>query len=94
MPLRLPLVCELMDLHTSATMYPAISEADLLALPFPVISHAVQAQVQAAVRQATQGRQHANQLLTAAKRAVEIAIEDSELAALGYLDGASTSESN
>lgn len=91
--LRLPLVCELMDLHTSATMYPAISEADLLALPFPVISHAVQAQVQAAVRQATQGRQHANQLLTAAKRAVEIAIEDSELAALGYLDGASTSES-
>jgi len=83
--LRLPLVCELMDLHTSATMYPAISESDLLALPIPAISPSVQAQVQDAVRQSAHARQRATHLLDAAKRAVEIAIEEGEPAALRYL---------
>jgi len=83
--LRLPLVCELMDLHTSATMYPAISEADLLALPIPEIASSIQQQVSNAVRQAAQARQQAANLLDAAKRAVEIAIEDSEAAALDWL---------
>lgn len=86
--LRLPLVCELMDLHTSATMYPAISESDLLALPIPAIAPSVQAQVQDAVRQSAHARQRATRLLDAAKRAVEIAIEDSEAAALAYLASA------
>lgn len=90
--LRLPVVCELMDLHTSATMYPAISEADLLALPIPAIASDIQAQVQADVRQAAQARQHATRLLDAAKRAVEIAIEDSEAAALAYLQAVIPSE--
>ena len=85
--LRLPVVCELMDLHTSATMYPAISEADLLSLPIPAIAPSVQQQVQADVRQAAQARQRATQLLDAAKRAVEIAIEDSEASALTFLQG-------
>lgn len=35
--LRLPPVCALMDLRTSASLYPAISETDLLALPVPKI---------------------------------------------------------
>lgn len=83
--LRLPLVCELMDLHTSATMYPAISESDLLALPIPAIAPSVQAQVQDAVRQSAHARQRASRLLDAAKRAVEIAIEDGEPAALRHL---------
>jgi restriction endonuclease S subunit len=34
--LRLPLVCELMNLHASASMYPAISSADVLRLPIIV----------------------------------------------------------
>lgn len=85
--LRLPVVCELMDLHTSATMYPAISETDLLSLPIPAIAPSVQQQVQADVRQAAQARQRATQLLDVAKRAVEIAIEDSEAAALTFLQG-------
>jgi type I restriction enzyme, S subunit len=83
--LRLPLVCELMDLHTSATMYPAISESDLLALPIPAIAPSVQAQVRDAVRQSAYARQRATRLLDAAKRAVEIAIEDGEPAALRHL---------
>jgi type I restriction enzyme S subunit len=90
--LRLPLVCELMDLHTSATMYPAISESDLLALPIPAIPSGTQAQVQQAVRQSAQARQRATRLLDVAKRAVEIAIEDSEAAALAYLAAANPSE--
>lgn len=86
--LRLPLVCELMDLHTSATMYPAISESDLLALPIPAIAPSVQAQVRDAVRQSAHARQRATRLLDAAKRAVEIAIEDSEASALAQLAAA------
>lgn len=85
--LRLPLVCELMDLHTSATMYPAISESDLMALPIPAIAPSVQAEVNDAVRQSTRARQHATRLLDAAKRAVEMVIEESETAALRYLRG-------
>lgn len=83
--LRLPPVCALMDLHTSASLYPAIAEADLLALPFPRIDASVQTQVAANVRAAQASRQRAADLLDAAKRAVEIAIEDSEAVALQYL---------
>lgn len=90
--LRLPPVCELMDLHTSATMYPAISESDLLALPIPTIAPSVQAQVKDAVQQSVHARQRATRLLDAAKRAVEIAIEDSEAAALAYLAAANPPE--
>lgn len=83
--LRLPLVCELMDLHTSATMYPAISEGDLLALPIPAIDASTQRAIQQSVRDAANKREQANRLLNAAKRAVEISIEDSEASALAYL---------
>lgn len=86
--LRLPPVCELMDLHTSASLYPAIAEADLLALPFPRLDADTQARVVANVRTAQASRQRAADLLDTAKRAVEIAIEDSEAAALTYLQKA------
>ena len=75
-----------MDLHTSASLYPAISEQDLLALPVPRIDQNTQKTVSAAVQAAQQSRQRATQLLDAAKRAVEIAIEDSEAAGLAYLE--------
>lgn len=84
--LRLPLVCELMDLHTSATMYPAISESDLLALPIPAISSSVQTQIQEAVCRSAQARHRATLFLDAAKRAVEIAIEESESEAIKFLE--------
>jgi hypothetical protein len=90
--LRLPPVCELMDLHTSASLYPAISENDLLALPFPGIAEPVQAEIVASVRAAHQAKRRAQALLEAAKRAVEIAIEDSEAAALVWLEQAGIKE--
>lgn len=83
--LRLPPVCKLMDLHTSASLYPAISEKDLLALPIPRIAQNTQESIKASVLAAHQAKQRATQLLDAAKQAVEIAIENSESAALDYL---------
>ena len=47
----------------------------------------IQAQVRQSVEASFQAKQRATQLLDAAKRAVEIAIEDSEAAALAYLAG-------
>lgn len=83
--LRLPGICELMDLHTSASLYPAISERDLLRLPIPHISEAAQQAIDTQVGAAHSAKQRATQLLEAAKRAVEIAIEASEAAALAYV---------
>ncbi len=85
--LRLPPVCELMDLHTSASLYPAISERDLLKLPFPKVSTKTCDAIVAAVRSAHTARREAQSLLARAQRAVEIAIEDSEKAALKYIQG-------
>lgn len=85
--LRLPVICELMDLFASASMYPAISEADILALPFPTVDEATERAMVDAVQEGRAARAQARVLLTAAKRAVEIAIEDSEAAALAYLEG-------
>lgn len=84
--LRLPLICELMDLHTSASLYPAISERDLLALPIPSVSTTVQQAVDDKVDAAWSTKKHAKRLLEAAIRAVSIAIEDSEGAAVKYLE--------
>jgi len=86
--LRLPVICELLDLYASASMYPAVTEAQILGLPFPEIDAAVEAQVVANIREAREAKGQAAQLLEAAKRAVEIAIEDGEDAALVFLDEA------
>lgn len=85
--LRLPVFCELMDLHTSASLYPAISDRDLLALPFPKIAHRVSDEIVAAVRSAHDVRRQAQALLARAQRAVEIAIEEGEAAGMRCLEG-------
>ena len=83
--LRLPIFCNLMDLHTSASLYPAISEKDLLKLPIPKIAKVHEAAIIEAVQSAHTARKEAQELLERAKRAVEIAIEEDEPAALKYL---------
>ncbi|MBN7759494.1 hypothetical protein JYP46_21960 [Nitratireductor aquimarinus] len=84
--LRLPVICELLDLYGSASMYPAITDAHIFGLPFPQIDAAVETQIVANIRDARKAKAQAAQLLEAAKRAVEIAIEDGESAALDCLD--------
>lgn len=84
--LRLPIICELLDLHTSASMYPAISEADLLRIPYRRIGAEQETEIVRAVRHSHELRRQSQLLLDRAKRAVEIAIEESEVAALAYLN--------
>lgn len=86
--LRLPVICELLDIYASASMYPAVTDAHIFGLPFPQIDAAVEAQVVASIQDARQAKAQAAHLLEAAKRAVEIAIEDGEPAALAFLDAA------
>jgi hypothetical protein len=83
--LRLPNVCELMDLHTSASMYPAISDRDLLAMPFPQLRTTAVEAIVAAVRSSQAARRKAHRLLQKAKQGLEIAIEKSDSAALEFL---------
>jgi len=67
-------------------MYPAVSEADILGLPFPKVAEKTMAAITKALKGSREMRQAAYQLLQRAKRAVEIAVEDSEKAGLRYLE--------
>jgi hypothetical protein len=75
-----------MDLHTSASLYPAISERDLLKLPIPKIPDLAAAQIVTQVRQAHTARQRAQALLAQAKSALEVAIEEGEEKAMKLLE--------
>ena len=83
--LRLPVFCELMDLHTTASMYPAISTTDLMRLPFLMPDDATIKKVKSQITAARAARREAHALLENAKQAVEIAIDKNEAAALAYL---------
>ncbi len=80
--LRLPVVCELMDLFASASMYPAISEADILKLPFPIVDGKAAKAICKAVQQSRVALADAASLLDESKHAVEVAIKGNEAAAL------------
>ncbi len=83
--LRLPLVCELLDLHTTASMYPAISTTDILRIPISLPDGKSRQAIAEKVRESFVARKRAQAMLDTAKRAVEIAIEESEAAALRFL---------
>ena len=85
MYLRLPIIAELMDLHTTASMYPAISIPDILNIPFLKPSPDVMEAVAQNVRDSHAARNEANSLLERAKRAVEVAIEENEAAGLRFI---------
>lgn len=59
---------------------------DIAAFSVWVAPHEVQSNIRKMVERGFEAKQRATQLLDAAKRAVEIAIEDSESAALAYLE--------
>lgn len=83
--LRLPVIAELMDLHTTASLYPAISVPDILSIPFLKPADEVVEDIVQAVQQSHAARTEAQELLECAKRAVEVAIEENEKAAIHYL---------
>ncbi len=67
------------------SQHPRFSERDLLAIPVPDAVADVSSEIEAAVQSAFAARACSRALLSSAKRAVEIAIEDSEAAALAFL---------
>ncbi len=84
--LRLPVICELMDLHTTASMYPAISTTDLMRLPFLLPDDATIKKVKHQITAARAARREAHTLLEKAKQAVEVAIEKNEAAGMKLLE--------
>ncbi|MDB6023834.1 MAG: type restriction/modification system methyltransferase [Verrucomicrobiales bacterium] len=85
--LRLPVICELMDLHTTASMYPAISTTDLMGLPFLFPDDATISKVKQQITASRAARREAAARLEKAKLAVEMAIEKNESAGLAELSG-------
>ena len=83
--LRLPVICELMDLHTTASMYPAISTTDLMRLPFLLPDEATIKKMKQQITAARAARREAHALLEKAKQAVELPIEKGEAAGLAAL---------
>lgn len=69
--LRLPIVCEVLDLYTTASMYPAISTGKLMALPIPVPESSIRRKIVAKVRGAFESRATADRLLEEAISDVE-----------------------
>jgi len=69
--LRLPVICEILDLHTTASMYPAISTTRLMKIPIAVPNQSIRDEVVAKVRAALTARAEAARLLEAAKAEVE-----------------------
>ncbi|MEX1258125.1 MAG: hypothetical protein WEG36_10960 [Gemmatimonadota bacterium] len=74
--LRLPLVCELLDLHTTASMYPAISTADLMKISIVLPKKADRQKIVTKVRESFDARREARRLLDEAKAMVEQTILD------------------
>ena len=69
--LRLPLVCEILDLYTTASMYPAIPTDRLLNIPVALPNKRTRNRVAAYVHDAIAARQEATRLLEKSKRSVE-----------------------
>ena len=69
--LRLPIVCEILDLHTTASMYPAIPVEQLLRIPIALPAMSVRDRIVDKVRAAFAARREAACLLDEAKSAVE-----------------------
>ncbi len=72
--LRLPLVCELLDLRTTASMYPVISTAALMNIPISLPDDATRERIVSKVRESFNARREARRLLEEAKAMVEQAI--------------------
>lgn len=72
--LRFPLICELLDLYTSASMYPAVSTEHLLALPAPLRHIRTGPAIAQKVRRSLRVGREARRLLDEVTRQVEDAV--------------------
>jgi restriction endonuclease S subunit len=84
--LRSPIVCEILDLHTIASMYPAISTEDLLKIPITLPKESTRQKITEKVRESRKSREQSKQLLEIAKTGVERAIETDEATATVWIN--------
>jgi type I restriction enzyme M protein len=84
--LRSPIVCEILDLHTTASMYPAISTEDLLSIPITLPKESTRQKITEKVRESRKAREQSKQLLEIAKTGVERAIETDEESAIAWIN--------
>jgi type I restriction enzyme M protein len=84
--LRSPIVCEILDLHTTASMYPAISTEDLLHIPITLPEKKTRQKIVEKVRGSRKAREQSKQLLEIAKTGVERAIETDEATATAWIN--------
>lgn len=73
--LRLRQVCEILDLYTTASMYPALRASDVLSLPIPIISEDESLAVAALAQEAIRSSRMASSHLRAAVALIESSIE-------------------
>jgi len=83
---RSPIVCEILDLHTTASMYPAISTEDLLNIPITLPKESTRQKIAEKVRASRKAREQSKQLLEIAKTGVERAIETDEATATTWIN--------
>lgn len=69
--LRLPVICEILDLHTTASMYPAIPVDRLMRVPIMIPDKTVRKQIVAKVQEGITARRASARLLEEAKKTVE-----------------------
>lgn len=84
--LRSPIVCEILDLHTTASMYPSISTEDLLSIPITLPEESTRQEITKKVRESRKAQEQSKQLLEIAKTGVEKAIEIDEAAATAWIN--------
>ena len=75
---------ELLIRKTTATMYPAVSENDIMQLDIPILPMDIQEHIRDLVMIGFQSRENSKKLLEIAKRTVEIYIEKDEEEGLNY----------
>lgn len=79
--LRLPLVCELLNLHTTSSMYPAIPVSRLMEMPIGLPDRRTRREVVARVKEAIGARRDARTLIGRATSQVEALIAEAGNAA-------------
>ena len=84
--LRTPLYRDWMLKFNVGSQYPVIRDVDILNLPIPKFESGLQACIAIIVKKSELLRQQSQHYLNAAKKSVEIAIEQDETTALAYLE--------
>ncbi|CAI1493618.1 putative Restriction endonuclease S subunit [Thermococcus nautili] len=75
---------ELLVRKTTATMYPAVSEKDIMELEIPILPMDIQERIRDMIIRGFQSRENSKKLLEIAKQTVELYIENNEKVALEY----------